>query len=182
VDARASVASLRVVLTAAPGLGTAGRTALMLEATRIWDRAGVRLEWIAPVASVPLPINTLRVLAVARPAVQPRAHAQVWVLGELLRFEESKAIARLSLAEAERIVARARDDAGLERGQRVGVVLGRAAAHEIGHYLLNSSTHAESGLMRATFDESEFVDMRSRAFDLDDQAAASLRARFSYLE
>jgi hypothetical protein len=37
-------------------------------------------------------------------------------------------------------------------------VLGRAVAHEIGHYLLATATHANRGLMRASIDASEFAD------------------------
>ena len=33
--------------------------------------------------------------------------------------------------------------------QRLGLVLGRAVSHEIGHYLLQTNTHATRGLMRA---------------------------------
>lgn len=175
LDARSSTASLRVVLTAVPSLGTSGRAALIREASRIWARAGVHVEWIAPVASIPLPLNTLRVLAVSRSASPAAPH--VWVLGELLRFEGSKAIARLSLPDAERIITRARIPAGSAADERVGIVLGRAAAHEIGHYLLDTSTHAPSGLMRAAFDEWEFAEARSDAFDLDEHATAWVRQR-----
>ena len=34
---------------------------------------------------------------------------------------------------------------------RAAVLLGRAVAHELGHYLLRSSAHARTGLMRAAF-------------------------------
>ena len=34
---------------------------------------------------------------------------------------------------------------------RAAVLLGRAVAHELGHYLLRSSAHAKTGLMRASF-------------------------------
>jgi hypothetical protein len=175
LDARSAATSLRLVLTAAPSLGTSGRAALIREASRIWNQAGVHVEWIAPVAPIPLPRNTLRVLAVSRSASPAGAH--VWVLGELLRFEGSKAIARLSLPDAERIITRARVPAGSAADERVGIVLGRAAAHEIGHYLLDTSTHAQSGLMRAAFDEWEFAEPRSGAFDLDEHATAWVRQR-----
>jgi hypothetical protein len=35
------------------------------------------------------------------------------------------------------------------RNQALGRVLGRAIAHEIGHYVRNSTGHSSSGLMRA---------------------------------
>jgi hypothetical protein len=56
-------------------------------------------------------------------------------------------------------------------------VLGRALAHEIGHYLLATPTHAERGLMRATIDAREFADPGARTFALDDTAGQWLRSR-----
>ena len=180
VDARASSVSLRVVLIAAPGLTPAARGTLIGEAGRIWEKAGVRLEWRNSLKPEPLPGDTLRVLAVNRPVWESRPN--VWVLGELLRFETSKAIARVSLDEAERIAMRHRLwNAGQHhlRDLQVGVVAGRAVAHEIGHYLLDTSTHAPAGLMRATFDAAEFADLESDAFDLDPEATAWVRQRLA---
>ena len=59
---------------------------------------------------------------------------------------------------------------------KLGVVLGRAVAHEIGHYLLQSNTHSSYGLMRASIDAREFADLRTGAFRLDRESQASLAA------
>jgi hypothetical protein len=40
-------------------------------------------------------------------------------------------------------------------GADAATVLGRAIAHEIGHLLLNSNAHPESGLMRAAWSQRE---------------------------
>ena len=61
--------------------------------------------------------------------------------------------------------------------RRLGVTLGRALAHEIGHFLLRTSTHARSGLMRSQFDASEFTDLRDGTFALDQDAVDWLRLR-----
>ena len=58
--------------------------------------------------------------------------------------------------------------------RRLGVVLGRAVAHEIGHYLLQTNTHAKRGLMRAKIDAREFADLRSGSFRLDAAAETYL--------
>ena len=50
--------------------------------------------------------------------------------------------------------------------QRLGLVLGRAVAHEIGHFLLAGAPHDEVGLMRARFPEHELTDAWSAAFEL----------------
>jgi hypothetical protein len=61
--------------------------------------------------------------------------------------------------------------------RRLGIVLGRALAHEIGHYLLDTETHARIGLMRPHFSADEFSDLRDGTFALDAAAAAWLRTR-----
>jgi hypothetical protein len=58
--------------------------------------------------------------------------------------------------------------------QRLGLVLGRAVSYEIGHYLLQTSTHATRGLMRARIDAREFADLRSGTFRLDRAAEAHM--------
>jgi hypothetical protein len=59
---------------------------------------------------------------------------------------------------------------------KLGIVLGRAVAHEIGHYLLQSNAHSTYGLMRASIDAREFADLRSGSFRLDRESQASLAA------
>jgi hypothetical protein len=60
-----------------------------------------------------------------------------------------------------------RGPANLQR-QALGRVLGRAVAHEMGHYLLHTPDHARTGLMRATFHPRELVDVRRGGFALSD--------------
>ena len=69
------------------------------------------------------------------------------------------------------------DAAQLRR--QIGVVLGRAIAHEVGHHLLNTAGHARHGLMRARIDARDFADLRDGGFDLDDDAAQWARARLT---
>lgn len=55
--------------------------------------------------------------------------------------------------------------------------LARAAAHEVGHYLLRSTTHAKTGLMRATFTVDDLMDGRARAMRLEPAQVARLQQR-----
>jgi len=55
-------------------------------------------------------------------------------------------------------------------------VLGLAMAHEIGHVLLNSSSHAQSGLMRADWSRTELRRKDATAWRLLDAEAAQIRA------
>jgi hypothetical protein len=51
----------------------------------------------------------------------------------------------------------------------------RALAHEVGHYLLRSSAHTGSGLMRASFTVDEIMDSRSAFERIDAESVAHLR-------
>jgi hypothetical protein len=151
------------------------------EATSIWRRAGVRLSWDAPRPAANLP--GLRVLVVHRAA--PRSTEREWPVGELVMARQGTGagarevpIAFVSIEAALQIL----DDAGVateppqRTQQRLGVILGRAVAHEVGHYLLNTPTHAASGLMRARIDAEVFADLREGAFFLDRHATRWLAA------
>jgi hypothetical protein len=62
-----------------------------------------------------------------------------------------------------------RDDqpwAGLDRDLTLGRVLGRALAHEIGHFLLRSRDHSVVGLMRARQPVSDLLAPDRRHFGL----------------
>ncbi len=54
-------------------------------------------------------------------------------------------------------------------------VLGLAIAHEIGHLLLNSNTHAARGLMRADWSRTELRRMDAAAWQFRDAEAAHIR-------
>ncbi|HXE84735.1 MAG TPA: hypothetical protein VN513_15520, partial [Gemmatimonadales bacterium] len=55
--------------------------------------------------------------------------------------------------------------------------LGRAAAHELGHYLLTSREHTPRGLMRARFSSDDLVSDESAAFTLEASARLTVLAR-----
>ena len=49
----------------------------------------------------------------------------------------------------------------------LGRMLGRALAHELGHYLLRSPTHTRSGLMRGDRTVQEFLAPGRLGFEVD---------------
>jgi hypothetical protein len=172
-------ATLHVLLTVAPRLPEVARAELITEATAVWHRAGVNLEWIAGTDGSLAPGRMLRVLVIPRHPGAPESPER-FVLGELLSFGRPGALAIASINRAEELIGPPRP-AGvlptwLHQG-RLGMVLGRAVAHEIGHYLLNTRTHAPYGLMRANFETSALLDHRSGAFDLDPGATSWLQDR-----
>jgi hypothetical protein len=102
-------------------------------------------------------------------------------VGELERPLHGHQDEKITIESAQHLISSVRGRAGYELiaidERRLGVVLGRALAHEIGHYLLDTHTHARSGLMRPNFNALEFTDSRTSTFALDHAAAAWLRTR-----
>jgi hypothetical protein len=169
---------VEAALTTPDDLSDTARQALMREADAIWRDAGVRLTWVDPHAARTASQPALRVI-VGRS--QDR-HADAGVVGELLRFDNGDATAIASIDRAAAIVRAAGGGAayGLPDAivqHRLGTVLGRAVAHEIGHYLLGSAAHASHGLMRARFQPGEFTDLRGGAFELDAASRRRLQQR-----
>jgi hypothetical protein len=58
----------------------------------------------------------------------------------------------------------------------LGRIVGRALAHEIGHYLLASPEHADRGLMRAVIPTEELVSQGTSSLRLQDVDVQALRA------
>src|SRR5690349_9753372 len=74
------------------------------------------------------------------------------------------------------------DSPGALRDLVLGRVLGRALAHEIGHFLLRSQEHSPDGLMRASQPTANLVDPNRHRFELsagDVRRLAVMRSSFS---
>jgi hypothetical protein len=174
--ARPTVVSLR--LATSSELSGVSQRALVNETDAIWRDANVQLRWREDNLEGDTE-RPLRILVTHRAVTGTNAHA--WPVGELLRFEDNSAIAMASITSALRIVQGYPERQLLDLPQmnqyKLGIVLGRAVAHEIGHYLLQSNAHSSYGLMRATIDAREFADLRSGAFRLDRESQAYLAAR-----
>ena len=147
-------------------LSASSRGALMAETESIWAPGHVRLKWLRE-STVADEGITLRVLVVARPVAQ--SEYAPWTVAELVRprglggrrhrlhDRRSPHRRRGALAAAApRVSSDVRPPPRRRAGPRV--------AHEIGHYLLQTNTHARRGLMRARIDAREFADLRSGSF------------------
>ena len=167
---------LNLHFTASDSLPIASRHALMAEAESIWKNGHVRLKWLRESTEADAG-DILRVLVVARPVPKTSEYA-AWTVAELLRLSGTQATAIASTIGARRILDQSRWELIAEptamQDQRLGLVLGRAVSHEIGHYLLQTNTHATRGLMRARIDAREFADLRSGTFGLDRAAEAHM--------
>jgi hypothetical protein len=93
-------------------------------------------------------------------------------------------VVNLSMAAADRLLndspwldSRPMRHAPIDLQQRlIATMVGRALAHEIGHYLLASSTHVEHGLMKALITPDEFVKLGRRHLQLMPENVRTLRA------
>jgi len=167
---------LNLHFTSSDSLPITSRRALMAEAESIWKNGHVRLKWLRESTEADEG-DILRVLVVARPVPRTSEFA-AWTVAELMRLNGTQATAIASTIGARRIVDESRWELLAEptamKDQRLGLVLGRAVSHEIGHYLLQTNTHATRGLMRARIDAREFADLRSGTFWLDRAAEAHM--------
>jgi hypothetical protein len=176
--------TLNINLASSQELSAISTGALVAEVNAIWWNSNLSLVWRTVDVSEPLPAmpdaeDWLRVLVLARQ--KPGAgETTALTVGELVRTDSTRPLAIASLTAARRIVDEWMRFQSLEGphdyDRRIGVVLGRAVAHEIGHYLLGPA-HARHGLMRANIDALEFADIRSRTFMLDQPARALLIRR-----
>lgn len=170
----APVAVVELRLSVDASLPPAAMHAMLEEAESIWRRAGIVLRWLSPSAeSTALPVSVV-------PSDPGRDdHDEVWRLAKFQRAGGRPRAAVVSIAAGEQALARVErtlSEPARLRERRLGLVLGRALAHELGHYLLDSGQHRPSGLMRASIQAAELAGFSSLGFDLDDEARAFLRA------
>lgn len=168
----AAVVELR--LSVDDGLSPGAQQVMLEETDAIWRRAGIALRWLrASAASTALPVSVV--------ASDPSRgdHDEEWRLAKFQRDRGRARAAIVSIAAAEQVLARVERTLGEParlRERRLGLVLGRALAHELGHYLLGSGQHRPSGLMRASIQAAEMAGLSSLGFGLDDDARALARS------
>ncbi len=118
------------------------------EATYVFRQAGVEVTWHNCLAARPSPASdcnqvkgpTVFVLRVLRPSKTTRKAFGACTLGYSVRNLEGGALASLFYDRVEKVAR--------TEGLSIGVVLGYAIAHELGHLLLLREGHTRDGLMR----------------------------------
>jgi hypothetical protein len=79
----------------------------------------------------------------------------------------SSASALMMLSHASGVVGRVENMPVMERETFLARAMGRALAHELGHYLLASKAHSDKGLMRATYTAVELFGPSHLGFAID---------------
>lgn len=153
-------------------------TGILEEAAEIWRPAGIDVRWRGAdrdCAAVRVRFDD------DGGATHKRAEALGWILFEahgpvpeihllprnamsLMRAEKGALVSRMTVMELETLLSRA---------------LGRALAHELGHYLLESRQHTRTGLMQSHLGASQFFGTGRDAFTLDPAQRAVVAARMT---
>ena len=168
---------LRLHLVDEAGLAYDVRHELMGESARIWQSSAVSVRWsgdpkgaaqdaIADVSSGSTGPEVADIyVTVAGELPAPHPVSQRRPLAEIL-FTNGVPTTHITAypREAERLLDGVKWDnqAFTERPMRMrhqllGRILGRAVAHELGHYVSKSRDHAKTGLMRATLRTDELI-------------------------
>ena len=164
-----------VVLAFDRGAAPAFERAVTEEARRVWAAYGIELDDSPPGAPRRSAAITLQVSIVQRPA--PGSNTET--LGSIV-FRDGVAEPRISLyvsTAADLMSTATREDPShwtvAYHDALLTRVLGRALAHEIGHYVLNTKEHSRSGLMRAVHPIAELMELRGGDLGLtpDDREA-----------
>jgi hypothetical protein len=166
---------VRLHLVDRAGLTFEARDELKREALAPWRAAGAAVEWAARLPVLPAGLGEPKDVYVVvdadaqhttdgRPLPmasilfvkgQPTTHITVHA-GYVARRLATLRLADRPLAEQPRML----------RDRILGRVLGRAVAHEVGHFLTGSSEHAEAGLMRASHRIDHLVAPGHAAFEV----------------
>ena len=149
------------------------------ETNAIWRPAGVTL--VAERTSAPSSGRLGVVIGPRRGAARANEAPIGWI-----EFDDGQPQPQLYLSFTNAVVLleATRGPAGsssympvLERETYLGRALGRALAHELGHYLLASKVHTARGLMKANFTAAEFFATNTRQFLIDANERAIVEAR-----
>lgn len=180
------VAALAVALTVnvsvAPDIPATLVSRALAETDAIWRGAGVEFSWRrAPSESAPAALH-LVIGHETRP-VREGGLALGWIF-----FDESTPGQRIyvSYANVNQLML---DSSGVvgpqdrmplfEREVLMARAMGRALAHELGHYFLASKDHTSAGLMKAHRTATEFFGPDERPFKLDGGQRSLISARLA---
>jgi hypothetical protein len=178
----ALAAALTINVSASPDIPST-LVALALEETdAIWRNSGFAFAWRqAP------PDHSAAILHVVighnvRPVTEGGL-ALGWIMFEETRPQQEIYV---SYANVEQLLDASPGIVGpkdrvtrFEREVLLARAMGRALAHEMGHYLLASKAHTESGLMKAHRTATDFFSYDNRRFKLDAAQRSAITARLT---
>jgi hypothetical protein len=168
--ASAHLPAIRIALTLDPALPAGISRLATEEAAAIWKPYGVAIVTPAPAPDRAVTILTVRLHpGLPAPGTTSTPFAAVRFFGgvpepTLLLYYD--AITTVALKRAEEGDIRASRWPQALRDRMTARLIGRALAHEIGHWLLRTTTHSPTGLMRATHPTSDLLAAHRQHFTL----------------
>jgi hypothetical protein len=176
------VAPLIISVTAAVDIAPSLVTTLIKESDAVWRAAGFRFVWQRDPHVATAAVKVFIGGGIS-PAVD-RLTRLAWIGLDSAGMPEPKIYVSYSNGVAFLDSSRAtlgRVDAMpvLQRQTYLARLLGRALAHEVGHFLLGTRIHAEKGLMRASHSAAEFFAPERSAFTVNADERQRMAARFT---
>jgi len=188
-----AVPPMIVTVSVEPNLSPALVQAVLAEADAIWRPSGVSFVWqrTPPVSvsyartgdAAPYLPNTLHLTIGERRGSGKDGRLPLgWIVFDDITVPTQEIY--LSYANARQMMEEARGVVGLieqmpvmQRETLLSRAMGRALAHELGHYLLASKVHTERGLMKATMTAVEMFMPDSRGFHIEPTQRRAVAAR-----
>ena len=140
------------------------------ETSKVWSLFDARVDWIDPADATTSAVDVTVLLEESAERAPHGVSKSSIVLAELYlpRTPCGTGVARVWVTQARRLAAAALNPGpfpslpNITYDMFLARALGRALAHEIGHYLLGTSRHRARGLMRANFGPLEFREVATR--------------------
>jgi hypothetical protein len=189
----AAIPPLIISVTTSGDLSPALIARIFKEADAIWRPSGISFFWrritreAVPFARAgetgPYVPNTLR-LNVGNASGQPRDGRMPlgWIVFDDVTTPQQEIY--LSYANAQAVMAESRGVVGLiaempimQRETLLARAMGRALAHELGHYLLASKVHSKRGLMKAILSATELFTSDARGLRIEPAQGQAVAAR-----
>jgi hypothetical protein len=169
-----------VDISAAPNVSASLVALVIAEVDAIFRSAGVSFIWRHGEST----LTTLRV-AIGNEAGAAREGGMPlgWI-----KFADGRPQQEIyvSYANAEKLMEESRGVIGFdnnmsiaERQRMLGRVMGRALAHELGHYLLATKAHTAKGLLKAVRSAQELFGFDRRRFQLEPAQRTQIAARLN---
>lgn len=172
----ADLPTVTISVHSAPAISPVIIDRTLEEASAIWRPTGVTFKWqkaaaVQAEADPPQPTRPRVLIDDSRGTPRGASAPMGWV-----KFvdDEPDGDIHISHANAERFVlsvggvgGSARRMTPAERFLLLGRTLGRALAHELGHYVLKSKEHTTNGLMKGRHSIQEFIGVHRKGFEVD---------------
>jgi hypothetical protein len=173
VAANASPTPIAVAIVAPRDVSNSMVNQICAEAEAIWAPAGIALEWNRDAPKREARGLIIEVTIDDRPAPAGRDGALGWVVFTGDGPERFIHLSRVSAEDLLHSTPGLNDATVASHEALIGRALGRALAHELGHYILRSKVHTGRGLMRAAWTSDQAFAFIRDGFELTPEERAT---------